>query len=61
MKATAILNNYQMGSYAHRVMSDLIVKEERLDTYHTQVTWEGLSKGDYDLLKRVVKNIKEVK
>lgn len=61
MKAVAILNNYQIGSYAHRVMSNLIVKEERLDTYHTQVTWDGLSKSDFDLLKKVVRYIKEVK
>ncbi len=60
MKATAILNNYQMGSYPHRVMKDLITKEERIDPYHTQVTWEGLTKGDFDLLRRVIRNIKIV-
>ena len=61
MKAIAILNNYQIGGYAHKVMSDKIINETRVDKYHTQVTWEGLSKGEFDLLKKLIKNIKEVK
>ena len=61
MKVVAILNNYQIGSYAHKVMSDKIIDETRIDKYHTQVTWEGLGKGEFDLLKKLIRNIKEVK
>lgn len=61
MKATAILNNYQKGSYPYRVMAQKIVKENRLDKLHTQITWDNLSKSDFDLLKKLIRNIKEEK
>lgn len=61
MKASAILNNYQMGSYTHRVLEAKIVNENRLDKSHTQVVWDNLSKSDFDLLKRLIRNIKEIK
>lgn len=61
MKASAILNNYQIGSYAHRVLELKIVNETRLDKSHTQVVWDNLSKSEFDLLKKVVRYIKEVK
>ena len=59
MKATAILNNYQLGSYPYKVMSNKIIRETRLDKSHTQITWDNLSKSDFELLKRLIRNIKE--
>lgn len=61
MKATAILNNYQVGSYPYRVLSNKITSSIRLDKSHTQVTWDNLSISDFNLLKKVIKNIKEDK
>lgn len=57
MKVCAILNNYQMGSYAKKVLEQSIVKEERIDSCHTRVVWE-LSKSDASLLQRVLGNKK---
>lgn len=59
MKATAILNNYQLGSYPYKVMSNKIIRETRLDKSHTQITWDNLSKSDFELLKKLIRNIKE--
>jgi hypothetical protein len=59
MKAIAILNNYQLGSYPYKVMSNKIIKETRLDKSHTQITWDNLSKNDFELLKKLIRNIKE--
>lgn len=60
MKAIAVLNNYQIGSYCHNILSQKIIKEERVDRYHTQVVWDNLTISDFNLLKRVIRNIKEV-
>lgn len=54
MKVYAILNNYQMGSYAHSVMSRHIVEETRIDTYHTKVVWDNMSVSDIQLLARAL-------
>lgn len=61
MKARAILNNYQLGSYAYSIMSNKISYTKRLDKSHTLVEWESLSSDDFRLLNRVVRNLKEVK
>lgn len=60
MKAQAILNNYQIGSYTHKCMSLKIVKEERIDSYHTLVIWDNLELWEFNLLKRLIRNLKLV-
>lgn len=53
MKVSAILNNYQLGSYSYRVFNMNIIKEERVDDKHTKITWE-LEENQVKLLQRVL-------
>jgi len=53
MTVSAILNNYQLGSYSYRVFKMYIVKEERLDNKHTKITWE-LEENQLPLLQKVL-------
>ena len=57
MKAKATLNNYQIGSYAYRVLSSKIEETNRIDKNHTLVVWFNLTKSDINLLKKVIKNL----
>ena len=59
MKAQAILNNYQIGSYAFDCMKSKIIKKERIGVYHTLVVWDNLELNEFNLLKRIIHNIKE--
>ena len=54
MRVYAVLNNYQMGSYAHRCLGDLIMSETRLDRFHTKVEWELANKSQIELLQRAL-------
>lgn len=60
MTAKALLNNYQIGSYAYRVLSTKITKVDRIDKSHTLVVWSNLTISDINLLKRVVRNLEIV-
>jgi len=60
MNAKALLNNYQIGSYAYRVLSSKIIETNRIDKSHTLVVWSNLTMLDINLLKRVVKNLEIV-
>lgn len=60
MKVYAILNNYQMGSYAYRCLSDLIMSETRLDKSHTKVVWRLESESQVRLLQRALGNPKRL-
>lgn len=53
MIVKSILNNYQMGSYSHNVLSMNIISEQRIDKYHTEVIWK-VNKSEYELLKRAI-------
>lgn len=53
MKVYAILNNYQIGSYAHRVLNQLIVEETRIDPHHTKVVWD-VNQSELNILKLAV-------
>lgn len=57
MKAIVIMNNYQLGSYPHQALSQMIVKETRIDKGHTKVEYDNLTKSDIDLLKRLFKKV----
>ena len=46
----AILNNYQVGSYAYNCMSNRIISEERIDRYHTKVVWNLETESEKRLL-----------
>ena len=54
MRVWSVLNNYQIGSYSHSVLQNRIVKEERLDKYHTKVWWNLEDNGEYRLLVRAL-------
>lgn len=54
MKVYAILNNYQLGSYAHRCLSQHIVEETRIDSKHTRVVWDNMGASDIQLLARAL-------
>ena len=54
MKVWSILNNYQIGSYTYSVLENRIVKEDRIDKYHTKVWWDLEDVGEYRLLVRVL-------
>lgn len=54
MKVYAILNNYQMSSYAHNVLKSHIVEETRLDPKHTKVVWDDMSISDVRLLGKAL-------
>lgn len=56
MKYGSVLNNYQIGSYPRRVLSELIVNEVRIDPNHTIVVWELNSKSEIELLNKVTGN-----
>jgi len=56
----AILNNYQIGSYAYDCMQLKVIKKEKIGFYHTKVIWDNLEKWEFNLLKRVIHNLKEV-
>jgi hypothetical protein len=60
MKVNAILNNYQMGSYAHRCLADLIMSETRLDKSHTKVVWRLENESQVRLLQRALGNPKRL-
>lgn len=49
------LNNYQMGSYSHSVLSNKIIKEERISPLSTKVTWD-VDEGDKRLLQKAIGN-----
>ena len=53
MKVSTTLNNYQMGSYAYRVLSMNIIQETRVDKYHTKFVWD-VNKAQFELLKKAV-------
>lgn len=60
MTVHAILNNYQMGSYAHQCLSKRIVSETRLDRLHTKVVWKLETNSELNILKAAIgKKIKE--
>ena len=52
----AILNNYQMGSYAHNCMSNRIISEERLNRSYTKVVWNLETESEKRLLIRALGN-----
>lgn len=54
MKVYAILNNYQIGSYAHNVLKSHIVEETRIDPKHTKVIWGNMSSSDINLLGKAL-------
>lgn len=60
MKAKAILNNYQIGSYAYDCMKLKIIKKEKIGVYHTLIIWDNLEQWEFDLLKKVIHNLKVV-
>ena len=61
MLVHAILNNYQMGSYAHKCLSALIVAETRLDKFHTKVVWDLESESQMKLLQKALGTAKRLK
>lgn len=54
MRLYAVLNNYQVGSYAHRCLGDLIMSETKLDRFHTKVEWELANESQIELLQRAL-------
>lgn len=54
MRLYAVLNNYQLGSYSHRCLSDSIMSETRLDRFHTKVVWELANESQIELLQRAL-------
>lgn len=54
MKVYAILNNYQIGSYAGNVYSSMVISKERLDKGHTKVVWELENSSQLQVLQKVV-------
>lgn len=53
-KYRAILNNYQIGSYAKRCLMHLIISEKRIDRSHSEVIWEIDNDGDLSILKNAL-------
>lgn len=47
------LNNYQLGSYAHRVCSQYIIEEKRVNAHATKVVWE-LPNSELKLLQKAL-------
>lgn len=60
MKMYVIMNNYQIGSYAMRCLSNKVISTERIDRYHTKVVYD-LDFSDLQLLGRAVGNINRIK
>ena len=60
MKVSAILNNYQIGSYTFNCLSQKVVSKERIDSYHTKVIWD-IDNTDLFLLSKIVGNPKRLK
>lgn len=58
MRYTAVLNNYQIGSYANNVLENKISNKVRIDSEHTIVCWE-LEPSEARLLEKVVKNLEK--
>lgn len=56
----AFLNNYEMGSYRHSVMSMKIISEERINPAVTKVYWD-LEPDEHRLLQKALgsKKLKE--
>ena len=59
MKVSAILNNYQMGSYSYQCLSDCIISEVRLDRYHTEIVWE-VNQSQFRLLRKALGSSRKI-
>ena len=54
MRVWSKLNNYQIGSYTYSILQNRIIKEERIDRYHTKVWWDLVDNSEYRLLVKVL-------
>lgn len=61
MRVHAILNNYQLGSYAHRCLYNSIVVRIKVDKFHTKVVWDLDSESEVKLLQRALGDPKRLK
>lgn len=54
MKVSAVLNNYQFGSYSYKCFEDRVVTTERIDRCHTRVVWDLENESQLRLLHLII-------
>lgn len=54
MKHQIVVNNYVLGAMVKTTPRSKIVKQERLDRYHTLLVYEGLTKFEIQHTEKVL-------
>ena len=54
MKVKAVLNNYMLGSRFHQTPIEKVVKQERIDSNHTEVIYEVVNEREQQSIEKML-------